>query len=213
MKFVPLSLIICIGLCPWAMNLIFAFRQLSVSMFGNISICTARTVRHVNKQQHRTSLLQPIFTVKGPKYSTPTFAKLAMSSKFVLVSSLISGAIVCALPIRHVIRLSFIELKTFLKPIIHNRCWTKFLTSSDTALLFSLCLLRKKSSTKCCFESNKIGCFALKSNRSFFIMILALISPFSQKKVRTAKFYCLLEFSSQLWEISSHQQIVSTEIT
>ena len=67
MKFVPLSLIIFNGLPHHAMNRIIAFRQLSVSNFRTISICPARTVRHVKRQHQRFSFLRPIFTVKCPK--------------------------------------------------------------------------------------------------------------------------------------------------
>ena len=66
-KFVPLSLFILDGLPLRAMNRITALKQLSVSSFGTISICTARTVRHVNKQHQSFSFLRPIFTVNGPK--------------------------------------------------------------------------------------------------------------------------------------------------
>ena len=79
-KFVPLSLKSVIGLPLRALNLRIALRQLSVSKFGTNSICTALIVRPVKRQQHRMSFRWPIFTMNGPKKSTPTPVKAVEAS-------------------------------------------------------------------------------------------------------------------------------------
>ena len=72
MKFVPLSLIIFTGLPLRAMNCIIGFRQQSLSGFGTITICIARTVRHV-KRRH----LSPYTRTYKNKLGLETHVKMS----------------------------------------------------------------------------------------------------------------------------------------
>ena len=181
-KFVPLSLTIVFGLPLRAINLIIALRQLSVSNLGTTSICTALIVRQVKRQHHRFSFLRPIFTMKGPKCSTPTFVKAVEASSRSSGRPAITGAIVCALPFLQVMNLFLIDLKALRMPRIHIFCWTMFLTCSVPSCWLSLCSFPKNNSTAWCFQCSKIGCFALKSNWLLPILSLARISPSSSRK-------------------------------
>ena len=126
-NFVPLSLMIVLGLPLRAINRMIVLRQLSVSNLGTTSICTALKVRHVQRQHHRSSCLRPIFTVNGPKYLTPTFVKAVAASNRSSGRSAITGVIVCALPFLQVTNLFLSDLNAFRNLRMHSFCWTMFL--------------------------------------------------------------------------------------
>ena len=146
-KFVPLSLIIVLGLPLRAINLLVALRQLSVSNLGTTSICTALIVRQLKRQHYGFSFPRPIFTMKRPKKSTPTFVKTVEASNCSSSRSAITGANVCALPFLQLTHLFLFDLKAFRMPRIRILCWTMFLTSSVHSCWLSLCSFRENSST------------------------------------------------------------------
>ena len=114
-----LSLMTVLPLFLRAKNLIFALRQRVLSSLGTTSICTALIVRYVNRQHHRFFFLRPIFTLRGPKLSTPTIVKAVEASHHSSGRSAITSAIVCALPFLQVTHLFLIDLKAFRMPRIH----------------------------------------------------------------------------------------------
>ena len=116
-KFIPLTLINFTGLLVQAMNRMTEFRKRSVSSFDTISICTARKVRHMKRQHQRFLFLQPIFTMNGPKWSTPTF-KNTVETILVLHVNLSLGTVVRALLFRDVMHLFLIDLKAFCMPSV-----------------------------------------------------------------------------------------------
>ncbi|XP_035916377.1 uncharacterized protein LOC118514011 [Anopheles stephensi] len=66
-KFVPLSDRNSIGVPRRAMKLRMAMMQELVVILWAISMCTARTVRHVKSTPQRFSCLRPMATMYGPK--------------------------------------------------------------------------------------------------------------------------------------------------
>ena len=138
-----LSMIIFIGVPFCAENYIILLRKLSLSIFGAISIWTARTVRHVNKQHHRFSILCQICAVKGLKMTTSKFAIGVEAPSHSVGSSAVTGANVCALPLRHAIRFFSIEGEALFTPIVQTGCWTVFLTCWVPSYWLFLCSLRK----------------------------------------------------------------------
>ena len=121
-ELVPLLLIILTGFPLRAMNRLIAFRQQSVSSFGAISKCTARTVRHLKRQHQPFLFLQPIYTVIGLKMSTLTFENTVDATDRSLGRSSITGAFVWVLLFRHLRRLFLINLKAFRMHRIQNFC-------------------------------------------------------------------------------------------
>ena len=72
LKFVPLSNLISAGFPRLAMKRRSALMKESVSMVCATSICTARMVKHVKRTPYLFTMARPLFTLNGPKQSTPT---------------------------------------------------------------------------------------------------------------------------------------------
>ena len=164
-KIVTFSLIIVIDLPLCAINRITALRQMSVSNFGTTSICTARTVGHVNKQHQRFSVPATNFYSKGQIILLQRLQKVLKHPACLLVAlpSLEPLYVLC-----FYVFYVFIERKAFLNfIIIQNRCWTMLLRCSVSSWSLSLCSLRKNNSTTWFFKYNNMGCFALKYNWFF----------------------------------------------